>query len=179
MLRSMIFTCSSLWTWGYGPWSSLSSLHELDAALHDLHWHAYMSLMLWAMIFICDSRSTGCCARAAVSMIFTCGDICAWCYALWYFRPFLDELDAVLYDLLSHYMKLMLRSMIFTCSSTWSWGYALSSSLSCLHKLDATGPDLQSHAYMNLMLRAKFFFAIFDDMDAACLHELLATLHDL
>ena len=46
MLRSMIFTGISTWTWCYSLWSSIAIPHELDATLYDLHWHFHMILML-------------------------------------------------------------------------------------------------------------------------------------
>ena len=95
MLRCLIFTCSSTWTWCSAAWSSLAVLHELDAPLLDLHLQFYMNLMLRCLIFSCVSTWT-------------------WCSAAWYALAVLHELDAPLLDLfLRFYVNLVLRYLIF------------------------------------------------------------------
>ena len=70
----------STWSWCYALWSSLAIPHDLDATLHDLHWHFHMILMLRSMIFIGISTWS-------------------WCYALWSSLAIPHDLDATLYDL--------------------------------------------------------------------------------
>ena len=110
MLRFMIFNCNSTWSWCsvlwssigistwswcYALWSSLAFPHDLDATLHDLHWHFHMNLMLLSMIFNCNSTWT-------------------WCHALWSSLAFPHDLDATLYDLHWHF------STWTWCYALWS-----------------------------------------------------------
>ena len=102
MLRCLIFSCISTWTWCSAAWSSLAFLPELDAPLLDLLLHFYLNLMLRCLIFSCISTWT-------------------WCSFAWSFLAFLNELDAPLLDLLLHfYLNLMFRCLIFSCNSTWT-----------------------------------------------------------
>ena len=99
MLRCLIFSCISTWTWCSAAWFSLAFLPELDAPLLDFFLHFYMNLMLRCLIFSCISTWT-------------------WCSAAWSSLAFLHELDALLLDLLLHfYLNLMLRCLIFSCIS--------------------------------------------------------------
>ena len=133
MLRSMIFTGISTWTWFYALWPSIASPHELDATLYDLQLQFHTSAS--------DSLGWG-----GVGWDYSVIGISTWtwCYALWSSLAFPHELDATLYDLHWHFhMILILCSMIFTGISTWTWFYALWSAIASPHELDATLYDLQ------------------------------------
>ena len=177
MLRSMIFTGISTWTWCYALCSSIAIPHNLDATLYDLHWHFHMNLMLRSMVFNCNSTWSWCYVLWSSNGISTwswCYVLWSsvgispwtWCYALWSSLAFPHEPDATLYDLQLQFhmilmlrsmifnwhfhMILMLRSMLFNCNSTWSWCYVLWSSIAIPHDLDAALYDLHWHFHMNL-----------------------------
>ena len=91
MLRCLIFTCISTWTWCPAAWSSFAFLHELDAPLLDLHLHflhevdaplldlhlhVYMNLMLPCLIYM--NLMLRCLLRC---LTFTCNSTWTWCSA--------------------------------------------------------------------------------------------------
>ena len=171
MLRCLIFSRISTWTWYSAAWSSLACLHELDAPLLDLLLHFYMNLMLRCLIFSYMSTWTWC--PAVWSSLAFLPELDAPlrdlllhfymnpCSAAWSSRTCLHELDAPLFDLLLHfYLSLMLRCVIFSRISTWTWCCAAWSSLTCLHELDAPLLDLLLHFYLNLILRCLIFSCI-------------------
>ena len=180
----MIFNCHCTHphpiVWGGVGWggmiTSLAFPHDLDATLHDLHWHFHMILMLRSMIFIGNSTWS-------------------WCYAPWASLAFPHDLDATLHDLhWQFHMILMLRSMIFNCHCThphpivWGgvgWG-GMITSLAFPHDLDATLYDLHWHFHMILMLRSMIFIGISTWSwcyapwsSLAIPHDFDATLYDL
>ena len=193
MLRCLIFTCISTWTWGPAAWPSLAILHALDAPLLDLHeldapllaplldlhLQFYMNLMLRCLIFICVIR-------------------CTWCFAAW---SWLRDLH------LRFYMSWILRCLIFSCISTWTWCspacsnlmlrcllrcFTLTctskwwtwcsapwSSFAFLHELDAPLLDLHLLFYMNLMLRCLILTCISTWTWCCAAWSSLAVPHEL
>ena len=186
MLRCMIFSYISTWTWCSAAWSSLAFLPELDAPPLDLLLHFYLNLMFRCLIFSCISTWTWCSAAWSAlaflpeldvplldlllhfnlnlmlrCLIFSCISTWTWCSAAWSSLTFLPELDAPLLDLLLHfYLNLMLRRLICSCISTWTWCSAAWSSLAFQPELDAPLLDLLLHFYLNLMLRCLIFSCI-------------------
>ena len=136
MLRCVIFSCVSTWTWCYATWSSLAFYHSLDATRLDLllqlaFHHEVDAALLDLLLLFNMNRMLRYLSAACSSW--------PWCYAAWHFAV-QHEVDATLFDLLLRFtMNLMLRCVIFPrvlmwtwrysadlllCSSPWSWCYA-------------------------------------------------------
>ena len=172
MLRSMIFTWASTWTWFCALWSSPACLHDVDATLCDLHLRVSMNLTLRYMIFTRVAACTWCYAWISSlacyvnlmlrSMIFSC------CSTL----SVLHEIDATLFALpalpFQFHMSYALWSSLACLREFDSARYEPRHA--CLHELDAALHDLHSQLYIN------WCCALFPHFHA---NEFDATLYDL